>query len=72
MLVFFLYYLLYFPGLIINRMYLTEAREMEQLAGRKLPGTGCLTTLLWLGLLPAILIVLLLVSGLGNWLTRLF
>lgn len=71
-LVFFLYTLLYIPGLIINRMYLTEAHEMEQIAGRKLPGTGCLTTLLWLGILPAIILVVLIIAFLGGSLGRLF
>ncbi len=71
-LVFFLYTLLYIPGLIINRMYLTEAHEMEQLAGRKLPGTGCLTTLLWLGILPAILLIIALIATLGGALENLF
>ncbi len=71
-LVFFLYYLLYFPGLIVNRMYLTEAREMERIAGRPLPGTGCLNTLLWLGILPAILLVVFIIAALGGSLGRLF
>lgn len=71
-LVFFLYALLYIPGLIINRMYLTEAQEMEQIAGRKLPGTGCLTTLLWLGILPAALLIIALFAILGGALGNLF
>ena len=45
-LVFFLYWLFYLPGLIVNYIYWKEAKEMEELAGQPLPGRGCLAAML--------------------------
>lgn len=50
-LVMFLYGFAYFPGLIANILYLREARRMEDLADADLPGVGCLTALLGIGIL---------------------
>ena len=50
-LVFFLYWLFYLPGLIVNWMYVREARQMELIAGQRLPGTGCLSFMLWLNII---------------------
>jgi hypothetical protein len=50
-LVFFLYWLLYFPGLIVNYLYYQEAKKMERLAGQGLPGVGCLTAMLWINVI---------------------
>ena len=37
-----LYFVLWFPGVIVNAMYLAEASRNEKLAGRKLPGVEAL------------------------------
>ena len=50
-LTFFLYLLFWFPGLIVNFVYLNEAKRMEKVAGQSLPGTGCLSVMLWLNII---------------------
>lgn len=69
-LVFFLYLLFYFPGLIANYIYRKEARRMEKIAGKKLPGTGCLGFMFWLNILniPLLLlaIIILLLYAIGK------
>jgi len=57
-LVFFLYWLFYLPGLIVNFMYYQEAKKMERLAGQELPGTGCLGAMLWINVIAIALIIL--------------
>ncbi|MCL4869308.1 MAG: hypothetical protein KJ063_10075 [Anaerolineae bacterium] len=57
-LVFFLYWLFFLPGLIVNFIYYQEAQRMQKLAGRSLPGQGCLAIMLWLNLFVLILTVL--------------
>jgi hypothetical protein len=57
-LVFILYWLFWIPGLIVNVMYYTEAKRTERLAGQSLPGVGCLTVMLWLNSLLAVIVVL--------------
>jgi len=57
-LVFFLYWLFYLPGLIVNYMYLQEAKRMEKVAGKSLPGTGCLSVMLWVNVIAIVLGVL--------------
>lgn len=49
-LVFFLYWLFYLPGLIVNYLYLREAKRMEKVAGQSLPSVGCLSVMLRLNL----------------------
>lgn len=41
-LTFFLYLLFWIPGIIVNMIYLAEAKRMEKTAGVSLPGVGCL------------------------------
>jgi len=62
-LVFFLYFLFYFPGLIANYLYRKEAKRMESLAGQRLPGTGVINFMYWLNLLNIPLIVII-IAGL--------
>ena len=57
-LVFFLYWLFWLPGLIVNWIFYREAKDMERVAGQGLPGTGCLALMLWLNLIGIILTVL--------------
>jgi hypothetical protein len=64
--VFVLYSLAYLPGLIFNLMYLREARRMEQIAGQELPGTGCLSSMVWAGVLVFIALVLFLMWFFGT------
>jgi len=71
-LVFFLYQIFYLPGLIINLMYLREAKQMEQVAGSELPGTGCLSMMIWAGVLVAALVLWLVWKLLSGGLRYLF
>jgi hypothetical protein len=48
-LVFFLYLLLWIPGLVANVFYLRQARRMERLTGTSLTGTGWLVVQLVFG-----------------------
>jgi hypothetical protein len=61
-LVFFLYWLFYLPGLIVNWMYVQEARRTELIAGQRLPGTGCLAFMLWFNALLLVLGIALFVA----------
>jgi uncharacterized membrane protein YvbJ len=47
-LVFFLYFLFYFPGLIVNYIYYQEAKKMEEKAGMSLPGVSLLSIMLFI------------------------
>ncbi len=47
-LVFFLYFVFYLPGLILNFVYLSEAGRIREMTGIQPHGTGCLITLIWL------------------------
>lgn len=60
-LVFFLYLLLYFPGLIVNYIYYQEAKKMEEKAGTSLPGVGLLAAMLWIN--AAIIVLSILITG---------
>jgi hypothetical protein len=63
-LVWFLYWLLWLPGFVMNLVFLSEARGVERLTGQPPPGKGCLVTLLVVHvLLPLFLIILLFVTG---------
>lgn len=42
-----LYFILYLPGLLANVLFYSEARRAERIAGRSLPGVGCLLIMLW-------------------------
>lgn len=50
-LVFFLYWIFWLPGFIVNWVFYREAKEMQRIAGQGLPGTGCLAVMLCLNLL---------------------
>ncbi len=55
---FVVYWFFYLPGLIVNLLYLTEARKTAKIAGRSPAGLGCLWAMLIIGLLPLLLIAL--------------
>lgn len=70
--VWFLYWLLWLPGVVMNFVYLSEAKQVEQVTGVAPPGKGCLWVLIithfWL---PLIGIILLFATG-GAILSRIF
>jgi uncharacterized membrane protein YvbJ len=43
--VFVLYWIFFFPGLIVNYIYLQEAKKMQEKAGTNLPGVDLLNTM---------------------------
>ncbi|MCY4526941.1 MAG: hypothetical protein OXB89_10075 [Anaerolineaceae bacterium] len=59
------YWLMWLPGLILNIVYLREARENERVAGHSLPGVGCLK---WLFIWNVVWVLFLcaLLGGLGT------
>lgn len=58
------YAVFWLPGLIINVLFLKDARKTEEIAGHSLPGVGCLQILLFFNIgLPAILCGLALLSS---------
>jgi hypothetical protein len=71
---FILYWLFWLPGLIVNYMFYSEAKNMERKAGQSLPGVGCLTIMLYLNIaifalgliLGCCMILGLMAGGLGN------
>lgn len=53
-----LYLVFWIPGLVANITYYREAIRAEDRCGHKLPGTGWLSVMLWLGtLIPAVVVV---------------
>lgn len=54
-LVFFLYWIFWPAGFILNWVYMQEAKRMEGLAGQSLPGQGCLGLLFGLNVILLIL-----------------
>ena len=54
-LVFFLYWLFWLPGLIVNYIFYREAKQMERTAGQSLPGVGCLSVMPSLNVLGVVL-----------------
>lgn len=50
-----LYWLFWPAGLVLNYIYMQEAKKMEGLAGHSLPGQGCLSLLFWLNLVLFVL-----------------
>jgi len=67
-LVFFLYYLFWLPGLIVNFIFYNEAKRMERTAGQSLPGVGCLTAMLWFNVVVVVVGILLVcvIFGIGG------
>jgi hypothetical protein len=55
-LVFFLYWLFWLPGFIVNFLYYREAKRMQLMAGQPLPGVGCLTIMLYLGIAGLVIV----------------
>jgi hypothetical protein len=53
-LVFFLYWVFWLPGLIANYLFYTEAKKMQKVAGQSLPGMGCLSLMLWINVLAIV------------------
>ena len=47
---FIVYWLFYLPGLIVNLLYLSDAKKTAKIAGQKPSGYGCLVVLLVIGL----------------------
>lgn len=64
-LTFFVYWLFYLPGLIVNLLYLNDANRTSRVAGQKPTGYGCLIVLFFLGILPLIFTVMIILSLLG-------
>jgi hypothetical protein len=56
-----LYWMFWIPGFIANVVFHNEARRMERIAGERLPGSGCLATMLWLNI---VLLAIGLIGGL--------
>ena len=50
--VFLLYWVFYIPGLIVNYLYLKEAEKVKKITGEEPPGSGCLSILFLLGIIP--------------------
>lgn len=61
------YWLAWLPGLVLNIVWLREARENERIAGQTLPGVGCLRWLLIWNVIWALILCALLggLSALG-------
>jgi len=57
--VFLLYCFLYIPGLIFNILYIKKAQKALKVSGKIPQGAGCLTSLLFIGLIPLIIFVVL-------------
>ncbi len=58
------YWLAWLPGLVLNVVWLREARANERIAGHSLPGVGCLRWLLIWNVIWALVLCALL-GGLG-------
>jgi len=61
--------LLVAPWLIATVVFRNEAKRTEAIAGQGLPGVGCLTALLWMYIIGAVigvLAVLLILSAIGS------
>lgn len=64
-LTFFLYWLFFIPGLLVNILYLKDARKNAKIAGKNPSGYGCLIVLLVWSLLPFIGLILLILTLAG-------
>ena len=53
-LIFFLYWLLWVPGIAANLYYLNDAREYQKYWGKKPNGVGCLWAILLFNILPVL------------------
>lgn len=71
-LVLFLYWLFFIPGLIANLLYLQDAKKTSKIAGEKPSGYGCLIALLIYSLLPFIGLILLILVFTGGSVTAPF
>lgn len=61
---FFLYWLMWIPGLVMNCVYLSEAGRIRKMTGQSPSGMGCLQFLLWVYvILPLIGVLLIVLSG---------
>ncbi len=65
--VLFLYTLGWVPGFIVNLLYYNDAKRMERIAGEGLPGSGCLSLLLWANVAVVVLAILAGVCALAAW-----
>ncbi|MCZ7665839.1 MAG: hypothetical protein M5U34_00680 [Chloroflexi bacterium] len=65
----FLYWFFFLPGLIVNFIYYHEANKMQKIAGKSLPGQGCLGFMLWLNVIVIVIgvvgLVILGIAGAG-------
>lgn len=62
--VWFLYWLFWIPGFVMNIVYMNEASSVKKITGVSPSGSGCLTFLFFVHvLLPLIVVVLILVTG---------
>jgi hypothetical protein len=52
--VFFLYWLCYFPGLLFNIIWLNDALKVKKVAGKSPSGIGCLWIMFLIGIIPAV------------------
>jgi len=66
--VFFLYFLFYFPGLAANGFFYQEAKKMEEKAGTKLPGVNLLVEMMYINAIAIILTVVISIFIFGGFL----
>ena len=59
--VFLLYWFFYFPGLIVNIMYINDAEKTKKISKETPSGYGCLYFLLVIGLLPLLMYIIILI-----------
>jgi uncharacterized membrane protein YhaH (DUF805 family) len=62
---FLLYCVFYIPGLIVNVLYLRDAKKTAAVTGQNPSGYGCLLVLFVLGLLPLAIMVALFMMLMG-------
>ena len=65
-LAFILYFCGYFPGLILNIVFLIDALSTKDRFGRAPEGLGCLVTLLFMATVGAVLVIILCYAMLQN------
>ncbi len=54
-----LYWLFYVPGLIVNILYMKDAKRIARIAGQNPSGYGCLVVLFALGIVPFLISIFL-------------
>lgn len=67
--VFFLYWLLWLPGFIMNMVYLSEAKNVQRMTGQSPSGMGCLWLLLIVYVVLPVVVILVVVLGGGAFLS---